>query len=260
MKDFIARLGTFIISAVECLGEVGVLLYKTLYLCFTHPFKNFRLIMDQIVEIGYKSIPIVLLSATAIGMVMVVQLAYGFGRFGAKSLVGSVVSLAFIRELGPVLTSLLVGGRVGAGITAEIGSMKVTEQIDAMRTLGADPIEKLVLPRFVAALISFPLLAIIADLAGILGAMIISNLELGITPRLFISSIIGWILVPDLISGILKTAFFGVIVAIVGCYIGMRTEGGTQGVGKATTLTVVVSLVLIVIGDFLLTKFFLIFF
>lgn len=259
MRDFILQIGTFSVNTVDRMGEIGTLLYRTIISSFRHPFKNFGLIMEQMVEIGFKSIPIVLLSATAIGMVMVVQLAYGFGRFGAKSLVGSVVSLAFIRELGPVLTSLLVGGRVGAGITAEIGSMKVTEQIDAMRTLGADPVEKLVVPRFIASVISFPLLAIIADLAGILGAMIISSLELGITPRLFISSVTGWILLPDLLSGIIKTVFFGIIVSIMGCYIGMNTEGGTQGVGKATTSTVVISLVLIVIGDFFLTKFFMLF-
>jgi phospholipid/cholesterol/gamma-HCH transport system permease protein len=215
--------------------------------------------VEQLEEIGFKSIPIVIISAMAIGMVMVVQLAYGFGRFGAKSLVGSVVSLAFVRELGPVLTSLLVGGRVGSGITAEIGSMKVTEQIDAMRTLGADPIKKLVVPRFIAAVISFPLLTIIADLAGIIGAMIMAEIELGVTPRLFISGMAGWVFISDLLSGILKTVFFGSIVAIIGCYVGMNTEGGTQGVGRATTLTVVVSLVVIIIGDFFLTKLFLMF-
>ena len=189
---------------------------------------------------------------------MVVQLAYGFAYFGAKGVVGPIVTLAFVRELGPVLASLLVGGRVGSGITAEIGSMKVTEQIDAIRTLGADPIKKLVVPRFVAATISFPFLAIIADLAGILGAMIMADIELGVKPRLFISSIEGFVGLSDFFSGILKTVFFGLIVAIIGCYIGMTTEGGTQGVGRATTSTVVISMMLIIIGDFVLTKLFLI--
>jgi phospholipid/cholesterol/gamma-HCH transport system permease protein len=137
--------------------------------------------------------------------------------------------------------------------------MKVTEQIDAIRTLGADPIKKLVVPRFIAALISFPFLSIIADLVGIFGGMIIANTELGVTPRLFISSITQQVGISDFISGISKTVFFGIIVAIVGCYIGMKAEGGTQGVGRATTLTVVVSLVLIIIMDFFLTKLFLVF-
>ncbi len=258
MRDFLIQIGRFCTSSIEHIGDLCVLLYRTIHASFARPF-NVRLIIEQLDEIGFKSIPIVILSATAIGMVMVVQLAYGFGRFGAKSLVGSVVSLAFVRELGPVLTSLLVGGRVGSGITAEIGSMKVTEQIDALRTLGADPIKKLVVPRFIAAVISFPLLTIIADLAGIIGAIIMAQVELGVTPRLFISGMTGWVFISDLLSGILKTVFFGSIVAIIGCYIGMNTEGGTQGVGRATTLTVVVSLVLIIIGDFFLTKLFLMF-
>jgi phospholipid/cholesterol/gamma-HCH transport system permease protein len=257
MVGFISGIGSFFISMIERIGDVGILLYRTLRLCFSRPL-NLDSLIEQIYEIGFKSIPIVVLSAMAIGMVMVVQLAYGFGRFGAKGLVGPVVSLAIVRELGPVLASLLVGGRVGAGITAEIGSMKVTEQIDAIRALGADPIKKLVVPRFIAAVVSFPLLTLIADLAGILGAMIMANVELDITPRLFISSIVGWIIVSDIFSGILKTVFFGLIVSTLGCYIGLNTEGGTQGVGKATTFTVVISLVLIIIGDFILTKLFLV--
>jgi phospholipid/cholesterol/gamma-HCH transport system permease protein len=258
VRDFITLIGNYFISLVESLGDIGFLFYKTLRYSLTPPY-NIRLILEQIDEIGFKSIPIVILSSLAIGMVMVLQLAYGFARFGAKGLVGPVVSLAIVRELGPVLTSLLVGGRVGSGITAEIGSMKVTEQIDAIRTLGADPIKKLVVPRFIAALISFPFLAIIADLVGIAGGMIIANSELGVTPRLFISGVIQQVDVSDFISGILKTVFFGIIVAIVGCYTGMNAEGGTEGVGRATTLTVVVSLVLIIIGDFFLTKLFLAF-
>ena len=258
MKEFITAIGKYFVSLVESLGDVGLLLYRTLRYSLTPPF-NLRLILEQMDEIGFKSIPIVILSSLAIGMVMVLQLAYGFARFGAKGLVGPVVSLAIVRELGPVLTSLLVGGRVGSGITAEIGSMKVTEQIDAIKTLGADPIKKLVVPRFIAALISFPFLSIIADLVGIFGGMIIANTELGVTPRLFISSITQQVGISDFISGISKTVFFGIIVAIVGCYIGMKAEGGTQGVGRATTLTVVVSLVLIIIMDFFLTKLFLVF-
>ncbi|GIW46622.1 MAG: ABC transporter permease [Deltaproteobacteria bacterium] len=257
MVGFISGIGNFFISMIERIGDVGILLYRTFRLCFSRPL-NLDSLIEQVYEIGFKSIPIVVLSAMAIGMVMVVQLAYGFGRFGAKGLVGPVVSLAIVRELGPVLASLLVGGRVGAGITAEIGSMKVTEQIDAIRALGADPIKKLVVPRFIAAVVSFPLLTLIADLAGILGAMIMANVELDITPRLFISSIVGWIIVSDIFSGILKTVFFGLIVSTLGCYIGLNTEGGTQGVGKATTFTVVISLVLIIIGDFILTKLFLV--
>ena len=256
INNLIAGFGSYVVSFVEKLGDIGLFIQKSVYASFTRPF-NFRLVLEQIDEIGFKSIPIVIASAMAIGMVMVVQLAWGFAWFGAKGVVGPVVSLSFVRELGPVVTSLLVGGRVGSGITAEIGSMKVTEQIDAISTLGADPLRKLVVPRLVASVICFPFLAIISDFTGILGAMIMSNIDLDVQPRLFISSILEWVTIDDFISGISKTFFFGIIVAITGCYIGMRAEGGTQGVGRATTSTVVVALLLIIIVDFFLTKLFL---
>lgn len=256
IENYLIRLGSYCITSVERLGEIGLFFYRSVYASLTRPF-NLSLVLEQIDEIGFKSIPIVIASAMAIGMVMVVQLAWGFAWFGAKGIVGPVVSLSFVRELGPVVTSLLVGGRVGAGITAEIGSMKVTEQIDAIRTLGADPIRKLVAPRFIAAVISFPLLAIIADFAGIFGAMVMANIDLDVKPVLFISTILEWVSITDFVSGISKTFFFGIIVTITGCYIGMKAEGGTQGVGRATTSTVVVALLLIIIGDFFLTKLFL---
>ncbi len=253
--NYIERVGLYILNIIESSGEILVFLYKAIIASFSRPF-NFRLVLEQIDEIGFKSIPIVIASAMAIGMVMVVQLAWGFVNFGAKGLVGPLVSLSFVRELGPVIASLLVGGRVGAGITAEIGSMKVTEQIDAMRTMGADPMKKLVAPRLLAAILSFPILAMIADFSGILGAMIMSNIDLNVQPQLFLSSMLEWVTFEDFISGIAKTFFFGIIVTITGCYIGMRAQGGTQGVGRATTETVVVSLLLIIIGDFILTKLF----
>ncbi len=245
-----------VISFLNDLGDLTKLLYKAIIYSFKPPIEV-RLILDQIYQLGFKSIPIVILSSVSIGMVMVVQMAYGFATFGAKGLVGPLVTLAMVRELGPILASLLVGGRVGSGITAEIGSMNVTEQLDAMKTLGADPIKKLVVPRLIACIISFPLLAVIADLAGIGGAMLIAYTELGVTPRLFISEIVGFVLLADFLSGIIKTVFFGLIVAIIACYIGMKASGGTQGVGNSTTKTVVVSLVLIIIADFFLTKVFL---
>ena len=144
--NYVEKVGSYIINLIATLGEILIFLYKAIIATFSRPF-NFKLVLEQIDEIGFKSIPIVIASAMAIGMVMVVQLAWGFVNFGAKGLVGPLVSLSFVRELGPVVASLLVGGRVGAGITAEIGSMKVTEQIDAIRTMGADPMKKLVAPR-----------------------------------------------------------------------------------------------------------------
>lgn len=255
MNDLLARIGSYCLNVLRSIGLIAEFVYDTI-LVSVKPKYDFNLISAQIVDIGIKSIPIVIVSSLAIGMVMVVQLAWGFAWFGAKGIVGPVVTLAFVRELGPVVTSLLVGGRVGSGITAEIGSMKVTEQVDAIRTLGADPLKKLVAPRLIASLLCFPLLAIISDLSGILGAMIMSKIDLAVDPQLFITSIRGWVDVDDFISGISKTFFFGAIVSITGCYVGMNADGGTQGVGRATTHTVVVSLLLIIISDFILSKLF----
>ena len=257
MTGVIQNLGSLLVSWLLTIGEVSHFVYKSFVATIKPPY-NFTIVLQQIYDIGFKSVSIVIVSALAIGMVMVVQLAWGFEWFGANSLVGPVVTLSFVRELGPMVTSLLVGGRVGSGITAEIGSMKVTEQIDAIRTLGADPIKKLVAPRLLAAIISFPLLAIIADLAGISGALIMSKIDLDVGPRLFITTMRGWVGLDDFVSGISKTLFFGIIVAITGCYVGMKASGGTEGVGRATTHTVVVSLLLIIISDFILSRLFVI--
>ena len=257
MTRFVSELASGCLNFILGVGEVCFFLWNSIVATVTPPY-DYGLLMAQIHEIGFRSISIVVVSAMAIGMVMVVQMAWGFAWFGAKGLVGPVVTLSFVRELGQIITSLLVGGRVGSGITAEISSMKVTEQIDAIRTLGADPIRKLVSPRLMACIISFPLLAVISNLAGIGGAMIISQMELNVKPTLFIESIRGWVSLEDLMTGISKTLFFGIIVAITGCYVGMKAEGGTRGVGNATTKTVVISLFLIILFDFILSKIFVI--
>lgn len=255
MVVLLEKLGHHFLTSLHSIGVVSEFIYRVI-VATIKPKYDFNLIAEQVIEIGIKSVPIVIVSSIAIGMVMVVQLAWGFAWFGAKGIVGPVVTLAFVRELGPVVTSLLVGGRVGSGITAEIGSMKVTEQIDAIRTLGADPLKKLVAPRLVASLLCFPLLAIISDLSGIIGAMLMAKIDLAVDPQLFLTSIRGWVDVSDFISGISKTFFFGAIVALTGCYVGVNASGGTQGVGRATTYTVVVSLLLIIVSDFILSKLF----
>ncbi len=255
MKRFVSEFIDGCLNFILGVGEVSFFFWNSVVATVTPPY-DYRLLMVQIYDIGFRSVSIVVISAMAIGMVMVVQMAWGFAWFGATGLVGPVVTLSFVRELGPIITSLLVGGRVGSGITAEISSMKVTEQIDAMKTLGADPIRKLVSPRLMACVISFPLLAVISNLAGIGGAMIISQMELNVKPTLFIESIRGWVFLEDLMTGISKTLFFGIIVAITGCYVGMKAEGGTRGVGNATTKTVVISLFLIILFDFILSKIF----
>ncbi|TAK01901.1 ABC transporter permease, partial [bacterium] len=170
---------------------------------------------------------------------------------------GRILALSMLREMGPVLTALMIGGRVGAGITAEIGSMKVTEQIDAMRSLGINPIQKLVLPRLLALFVMLPLLTVLADFVGILGGLFISTMELDIPADFYLTSIVQFIKFQDLFSGLGKTFFFAFFIAIIACHNGLQVSGGADGVGRATTQTVVTSSITILVSDFFLTKLFL---
>jgi len=221
----------------------------------TRPF-YFFLVIEQIYHIGIRSLTLVCTTALSTGMVMALQFGYGLERFGGKLYVPKVVSLSIVRELGPVFTSLMLAGRIGAGITAEIGSMNVTQQIDAIRALGTSPIKKIVIPRVLGTVISLPLLTIIANIVGIFGGLVICSTELGLDPVFYYQKVIATITLTDFIVGVGKTLFFAVFISIVGCYYGMKTSGGTQGVGSATTKAVVTSSILVVISDFFLTKLF----
>ncbi len=211
-------------------------------------------IATQVVQIGLRSMPIVVLTSVFSAMVMTVQFALQLARFGAKSWVGTVIGVSLARELAPVLTALTVGGRVGAGIAAEIGAMAVTEQIEAMRVLGADPVKKLVVPRVLAAMLTLPLMTSTAVVIGVLGGAAIASVDSGVHAARFYNSALHAVTLADFFSGLAKTAFFGFNIAIVGCYLGLCTRGGTEGVGRATTETVVVTSVVTLIGDFFLTK------
>jgi phospholipid/cholesterol/gamma-HCH transport system permease protein len=213
-----------------------------------------REVIRQIETIGYQSVAVVILTAVFSSMVMTVQFAVQLARFGAKEFVGNVVALSLVRELGPVLTALMVGGRVGAGIAAELGSMQVTEQIDAMRAMGADPVRELVLPRVMASAITLPLLASIANVLGVLGAMAIARLDSGIGSSFFFHSAVQAIELGDLAGGLLKTLFFGVSIALIASQRGLSARGGTEGVGRATTEAVVLTSIVTLTSDFLLTK------
>ncbi|MCP4808134.1 MAG: ABC transporter permease [Proteobacteria bacterium] len=210
--------------------------------------------MDQA---GIGSWSIAVLTALFTGAVMAIQFAVGLEPYGASLYTGKLVSLAMFRELGPTLTAVLVGGRVGAGFAAEIGSMNVTEQVDAISALGADPVRKLVVPRVLACVIMLPLLTILADFVGCFGGMLITMQEVGITPRFFVEQVIDTIEIPDLFHGLAKSVFFGYVIAIIGCYIGLNTRGGTEGVGQSTTNTVVAVSITVLVSNFLLTKLFL---
>lgn len=217
----------------------------------------------QLDSIGVGSLGIVFLTGLFTGMVLALQSAVEMERFGATIYIGRLVAASTVRELGPVLTALMVSGRAGSGIAAELGAMRVTEQIDALQTMGVDPVRKLVVPRFVACLIALPLLTIVTDIVAILGGMLISVVKLGLTPELYMRSVYetlaqtGFVFryVPiDFVMGMVKPLFFGAIIALTACHYGMRTEGGTEGVGRAATQSVVATSILILATDYFLTQ------
>jgi phospholipid/cholesterol/gamma-HCH transport system permease protein len=241
---------------MDAMGEITLLSAHSFREVFRRPFE-WRLIVAQLDHGGVRSQSITLLTAIFTGMVMASQFSIGLEPFGASLYTGKLVSLGIVREMGPVLTALLVGGRVGAGFTAEIGSMNVTEQVDAIRALGADPVRKLVMPRTLAMIIALPLLTLLADLVGCAGGMFVTIAEVGVTPRFALDQMIETIDIYDLVHGLMKSVFFGYFIAIIGCWNGLRTQGGTEGVGRATTETVVYTSVTILVSDFLLTRLFL---
>jgi phospholipid/cholesterol/gamma-HCH transport system permease protein len=211
-------------------------------------------VRDQMDNIGVGSLPIVLLTGFFIGAVMVLQTGAQFTRFGQTALTGDIVAIALVRELGPTVTGLLVAGRVASGIASELGSMVVTEQVDAMRAMGTDPSRKLVTPRVLAALMMLPLLTALADFIGLVGGSVVSVFSLRLGAVQFWTRAIDALDFGDIMQGMSKPIVFGLILATVGCYKGLTVRGGTQGVGRATTQAVVVSSVMIITADFFLTK------
>src|SRR6266404_4745693 len=199
------------------------------------PPKYFRLVVNEIEVMGVRSLGVALTAAIFTGMVFAIQSAVNMARFGAEAYVGPIAALAILRELGPVLTAILVGGKVASGITAELGSMKVTEQIDALRALGVNYVKRLIVPRILAALFVFPLLTVLADFIGLVGGMLIAVYERKIDLYLYWNTIFYWVVIRDLVTGVGKSFFFGVVVTLIGAYNGLAMTGGTEGLGRATT-------------------------
>jgi len=219
----------------------------------TRPY-YYRDIVEQFMAIGMGSMTVVLLTGTFTGMVLALQSGITLDMFGARSMVGRLVSASMVKELGPVLTALMVTGRVGSGIAAELGSMMVTDQISALRALGSDPVRKLVLPRVLAGVIMVPVLTVIADAIGMVGAWIIAVTQLKVAGSVFWNSVVLGLFIQDVWRGLIKPFFFGFVIVTIACHVGLRTSGGTQGVGRATTNAVVTGSVVVLAVDFLLTK------
>ena len=246
---------TRILDLLGAIGAVVTLSVQCVFAFFRSPME-IRPVIHQIDQAGIQSWSITMLTAIFTGMVMALQFATGLEPYGADMYTGKLVALGIVRELGPVLTALLVGGRVGSGFAAELGSMAVTEQIDAIRALGADPVKKLVAPRVLACLIAIPLLTMLANLVGCFGGMLITIDEVGITPRFYMQQVMDTLWVVDLMHGLMKSVFFGYAIGIIGCFVGMHTTGGTEGVGQATTRSVVATAITLLVSNFLLSKLF----
>ena len=257
-RAVLEQVGERFLSAVHEVGGVSCLAGRAVKGLFTYRLA-FQELIRQLMAIGNRSFSLVALVAMFTGLVLALQLSVGLGRFGLKLYVGQVVGLAIFREMGPVLTALMVSARVGSGIAAELGSMVVTEQVLAIEAMGASPMQKLVVPRVLATVIATPLLTIMADVIGVLGGMFITMREADVTATFYIDQVCNTLIMEDFVSGVAKAAFFGFFIAIISCYQGLNTVGGTEGVGRATTRAVVISATTIFISDFFLTKIFLYF-
>jgi phospholipid/cholesterol/gamma-HCH transport system permease protein len=251
--SFFRIVGTRSLKAIEAVGGMTALVARAVKKIAQGKIEFVEL-TRQLSLIGNRSFSIVALISLFTGLVMALQLSVGLGRFGLKIYVGQMVALSVFRELAPVLAALMIAARVGSGIAAELGSMVVTEQVLAIEAMGADPVQKLVVPRLLATMIATPILAIMADIIGTLGGLVIAVREAGVTPHFYIDQVRNALLTEDFTSGIAKSFFFGFFVAVISCYRGLQTWGGTEGVGRATTEAVVLSSITIFVSDFFLTK------
>ncbi|MBN2402280.1 MAG: ABC transporter permease [Spirochaetes bacterium] len=243
-----------LIPVFEEIGGHFIFLKETLKWTFRPPF-DFKNIIVQMLEIGYKSVPVTSITLFFTGMVMALQIGKAMDKLmtGSSVFIGSAVSISMFRELCPVLTALLLAGRIGSAIAAEIGTMKVTEQIDALVTLRANPIQYLSVPRFIACFVMTPALTILTDIVGILGGAFVAFSVLGITVDKYFENILNYLSLNDFLSGLIKTFFFGIEIAIISCYQGFKTTGGAEGVGKSAIQAVVKSSMVILVSDYFFT-------
>jgi len=252
MVRLLEFVGRPFVLIIESFGKVSLLLAATLAWMIRPPFRIHE-IFKQMEFVGVNSLPVVLITGAFTGMVLAIQTYYGFRMFGGESLVGATVALSMARELGPAITALMVTGRAGSAMAAELGTMRVTEQIDALYTMSVNPIQYLIMPRVVAGIVMLPVLTIISDFTGIVGGYFVGVGLLDINSGIFMARIVEFVHLSDIVNGLVKSAVFGLILSLVGCYKGFNTSGGAAGVGRATTQSVVISSVSILISDYFLT-------
>jgi phospholipid/cholesterol/gamma-HCH transport system permease protein len=251
----LAAIGRPVLAACESVGRISLFAAEAVSHLVRPPF-HARQFVRHFVEIAYFSLPVVALTALFTGMVLALQSYVGFARFNAQSAVASVVVLSMVRELGPVMAALMVSGRIGAAMAAELGTMRVTDQIDALTTLSTDPMKYLVAPRILAATVALPLLVVVANILGVAGGWLIATQKLGFVSAAYLDSTWDVLEFMDVASGLIKAAVFGFIIGLMGCWYGYTSRGGAQGVGQATTAAVVMAAILIFGLDYLLTEAF----
>ena len=251
----VAALGRGVLGALQATGALVLFALQGISHLFRPPFYG-RLFLRHVIEIGYFSLPVVALTAIFTGMVLALQTYTGFARFNAEGAVANVVVLSITRELGPVIAGLMVAGRIGASFAAEIGTMRVTDQIDALTTLSTNPMKYLVAPRLLAGAIALPFLVLIADILGVMGGWLIGTAKLGFSSAGYLRATLDFMQTMDVVSGLVKAAVFGFLIALMGCWCGYNSKGGAQGVGAATTSAVVASSILILALDYIITEMF----
>lgn len=255
IRGGLQKIGAAVFGFLGAVGRLSMFAGRGIYHCFTPPFYP-RLLRRQVIDIGYYSLPVVGMTALFTGMVLALQSYTGFSRFSAEGAVATVVVLSVTRELAPVLAGLMVAGRIGASIAAEIGTMRVTEQIDALTTLSTNPYKYLIAPRILAGTLMLPVLVLIADIIGVFGGYLVGVYKLGFEAQNYLHKTWEFLTADDVMSGLWKAAAFGFIVSLMGCYHGFNSQRGAQGVGAATTNAVVSASILILITNYLLTQFF----
>ena len=251
----LALIGRVFLGFLAVAGRLTIFAATSVSHCVRPPLYP-RLIARQMLEIGYYSLPVVGLTAIFTGMVLALQSHTGFSRFSAEGAIPNIVVVSITRELGPVIASLMVAGRVGASIAAEIGTMRVTEQIDAFTTLSTNPYKYLVVPRLLAGAVTMPILVLTADVVGVFGGYIVSVYKLGFNPTTYLMNTFDFLQVMDVVSGLVKASVFGFLIALMGCYHGYNSRGGAQGVGNATTNAVVSASILILTSNYIITEAF----
>ena len=255
LLDWLAVLGRAALVVCRRVGSVATFAAEGVSHILRPPLYG-RMFGRAFVEFSYFSLPVVALTAIFSGMVIALQSFTGFSRFNAESAVASIVVLSVVRELGPVLAGLMVAGRVGAAMAAELGTMRVTDQIDALGTLSTNPMKYLVAPRLLAGTLALPLLVVVADILGVFGGYIVATVKLGLNPVGYLNNTFSFMTTGDVVSGLAKAAVFGFLIALMGCYHGYNSRGGAEGVGAATTSAVVVASILILAADYVLTELF----